>query len=164
MALSNKQQVFVSEYLTCWNASEAARRAGYNGKSNVIGSQLLANLSISDEIKRRVDEITMSANEALVRLTDEARSSVAYFLKPDSLEIDPLKVHELGHLIKSLSWTANGPKIELYDAQAALVHIGRAHKIFDSGPITIDLPPDSNFERALVSAYGLQKNDSTDAP
>jgi phage terminase small subunit len=44
--LTDKQQLFVLHYVQCWNASEAARRAGYGAKANVIGAQNLAKLSI----------------------------------------------------------------------------------------------------------------------
>ena len=33
MALSKKQRVFVEHFLRCWNAAEAARRAGYSERS-----------------------------------------------------------------------------------------------------------------------------------
>ncbi|NIO43165.1 MAG: hypothetical protein GTO41_25230, partial [Burkholderiales bacterium] len=33
----------------------------------------------------------------------------------------------LTHLIKSLNWTQSGLKVELYDAQAALNTLARAH-------------------------------------
>jgi len=40
--LSNKQKVFVAEYLKCWNATEAALRAGYSARSAaVIGCENL---------------------------------------------------------------------------------------------------------------------------
>ena len=40
--LTDKQRAFVSQYLICWNASEAARRAGYSVKSAYsIGSENL---------------------------------------------------------------------------------------------------------------------------
>lgn len=139
--LNTKQTIFVNEYLKCWNASEAARRAGYNGKSNVIGARLLADVSIKEEIQRRVDEIKMSADEALIRLAEQARGDMADFLKFEdgvSLPFLDLKgANEKGllRLVKKFKYNSDGkPEIELYDAQAALVHIGKAHGLFNNDP------------------------------
>ena len=81
MALSNKQRVFVAEYIKCWNASEAARRAGYTGDANTVGPRLLANVGIAAAIKARVDEITMGADEINARLTEQGRSDIGVFFK-----------------------------------------------------------------------------------
>ena len=105
-------------------------------------AKLLATTNISEEIERRLEESTMSANEVLARLADEARASIADFLMPDSLLIDPEKVHELGHLVKSLTYDAQGrPKIVLHDAQSAKQLIGRNLGMFKetSTSINIDL-------------------------
>ena len=49
--LTPKQQRFVEEYLIDLNATQAAIRAGYSGKTaNEQGSRLLANVSISEAI------------------------------------------------------------------------------------------------------------------
>lgn len=39
-------------------------------------------------------------------------------------------IRERGHLIKSITNTRHGPKIELHDGQSALVNVGRHHKLF----------------------------------
>lgn len=57
MALNEKQLRFVEEYLVDLNATQAAMRAGYSAKTaNEQGSQLLAKLSIQEEIQKRVKE------------------------------------------------------------------------------------------------------------
>ena len=167
MSLNNKQQVFVSEYLKCWNSSEAARRAGYNGKSNVYGPTLLANLSIKAEIQSRLAEIKMSADEVLKRLADMARSDIADFanIKKASDLTDEARQGKT-HVIKKfktkiitdqLGRQHEEVEIELYDAQAALEKIGRHHRLFAdsvelSGPggkplefteVVIELPDDT---------------------
>lgn len=135
MALTSKQQVFISEYLKCWNASEAARRAGYNGKSNVVGPRLLANVSIKAEIQARLDEKVMSADEVLVRLAEQARGNLGDFLTFYEGSRFPLvdlnKSPDKQHLVKKFRESnRDGVEIELYDAQAALVHIGKHHGLF----------------------------------
>lgn len=137
--MNDKQQVFVNEYLKCWNASEAARRAGYNGKSNVVGPRLLANVSIKAEITARIEELKMSADEVLIRLGDMARADMRDFIKPFEVGEKTIVMVDLGkaleegktHLIKKLKYNAQGGlEIELHDSQAALEKLGRHHGLF----------------------------------
>lgn len=154
--MNTKQTVFVNEYLKCWNASEAARRAGYNGKSNVIGAQLLANLSIKAEVDARIAQLKMSADEVLIRLAEQARGSHADFAGVNLR--DDLKDHPKAHLVKTIITDvyedAKGKihhkmRLELYDAQAALVHIGKVHGLFtdkieQSGELKITITRDES--------------------
>ena len=72
----------------------------------------------------------MGADEVLERLTEQARASLDDFL--DGHEIDFDKAREAGkmHLLKSVSWTKYGPRIEVCDQHAALVDLGKYHKLF----------------------------------
>lgn len=130
--LTHKQQAFIDAYLSCgFNASEAARRAGYRGKANVTGARLLANVSISAEIKRRVKERAMSADEVLARLAEQARGTIEDFLTAQG-HLSLQKARQAGkmHLLKRLRRRRDGWALELYSAQAALIVIGKAHKLF----------------------------------
>ena len=164
MALTGKQATFLAEYLKCWNASEAARRAGYSvHTANEQGSRLLANVSISAAIERFKAEHIMSAEEVQILVTQQARSDIGDFLDQDGdvVRVDLVKALEAKKtgLIKKLSQTRTvrtrgdddieesiSTTIELYDKQAALVQIGKMHKIFserqevvgkDGGPVVI---------------------------
>jgi phage terminase small subunit len=80
--LTNKQKVFVEAYLRTWNASEAARQAGYSERTaGSQGHELLKKPEIQEEIERRLEELTMSAPEVLARLTEHARSDLGVFFK-----------------------------------------------------------------------------------
>lgn len=78
----------------------------------------------------------MSADEVKVRLTDQARGDMADFIMAGIPSIDLDKAEKAGklHLLKSISHTigekTDTVKIELYDAQAALVHLGKMHGLF----------------------------------
>lgn len=65
--LNQRQKEFCLHYANCGNASEAARRAGYKGAPNRIGTQLLSNLVIQAEIKRltRKKEKSIASNSEL---------------------------------------------------------------------------------------------------
>jgi len=129
--LTGKRKLFIEEYLTCWNATEAARRAGYKHPRRQ-GSRLLSFVDIKDAIRARLQEKAMDADEVLARLADQGKASIAEFLKvtQDGVAIDWITVEQKGHLVKSLTPTAHGMRLELYDAQSALVQIGRAHGLF----------------------------------
>lgn len=136
MALTAKQQAFVEHYLQCWNASRAARLAGYSEKTAYSqGARLLKNVEVQAAISARLDELKMSADEVLLRLADQARATMDDFLDPERGEVDLARAAARGklHLVKKFSRSTGKVEtvtIELHDAQAALVQIGRHHKLF----------------------------------
>lgn len=57
MALTQKQRLFVDEYLIDLNATQAAIRAGYSpNNADKIGSELLGKTRVSDAIKTAMAE------------------------------------------------------------------------------------------------------------
>lgn len=136
MALTAKQQAFVEHYLQCWNASRAARLAGYSEKTAYSqGARLLKNVEVQAAIQARLDELKMSADEVLLRLADQARATMDDFIDPERGEVDLARAAARGklHLVKKFSRSTGKVEtvtIELHDAQAALVQLGRHHKLF----------------------------------
>lgn len=131
--LTNKQRAFVEAYLTHWNASKAARDAGYSVRQS--GHETLSNPVIQEAIKQRLAEKAMSADEVLVRLAEHARGSIAAFLRTDGTSRAGFDFRQESaqaslHLIKKYAIDGGKVTLELYDAQAALVHIGRHHGLF----------------------------------
>lgn len=75
--LTGKQRVFVERYLTHWNASRAAREAKYSEKTAAtIGYENLRKPEIQAAIEARLAGLTLSANEVLARLTQQARGTM----------------------------------------------------------------------------------------
>lgn len=131
MAFTVRQQLFIDEYLKCWNASEAARRAGYSAATaSEQGSRLLANVSIKAEIDQRKAQLIMSPEEVAARLTEQGRAEYANYFMVDGFDLERCIADGKGHLIKKIKPTREGLEIEFHDAQAALVHVGRIHKMF----------------------------------
>jgi phage terminase small subunit len=131
--LTDKQSAFVEHYLQTWNATEAARRAEYNGtyeSLRVIGSQNLTKPHIKQFIEQRMREMAMSADEVLARLAEMASADVSFFFNDVGvLQWD--KVKEKGYLIKKIvHHKGNRISLELYDAKDALGQIGRHHQLF----------------------------------
>jgi len=139
---SRKQKAWLEEYLKCWNATEAARRANY-AHPNKRGPENLA--KFQEEIESRLSELVMSANEALARLSEMARGEWGKYVREDgTLDIRQLVQDGKGYLVKKIKETKDGREYEFYDAQRALVDIAKAHGVFvelhehtgkDGGPI-----------------------------
>lgn len=148
MALSAKQSAFVEEYLRCWNATDAYQAIypkSSRDAARASAARLLANVSISEAIQQRVDELAMSANEVLIKLAEHARADYKDFISVAAngdLVLDMDKAEGKTHLIKRVTSrrtirTLKDAEIdetvlsvELHDAQAALVQIGKHHKLF----------------------------------
>jgi len=134
--LTNKQKLFVEEYLRDFNATRAAERAGYGGDDNALaaaGSRLLRNVKIAEKVSVRLQESAMSADEVLRRLAEQARGDVGDFIaigEKGNFIVDWEAAKGKTHLVKSLKHTAHGVTIELYDAQSALDKLARTHSLY----------------------------------
>jgi len=125
--LSNKRQIFINEYLKCFNGAEAARRAGYAEESvRVSASSILSDPNIAAIVDARIAESQMSADEALIRVSQHAKASITDVID-DNGHIDWNKVTKNGYLVKSISPGKFGTRIELVDSQAALDKILKVH-------------------------------------
>lgn len=168
--MTRKQRVFIEEYLQCWNATEAAKRAGYSERTSYsIGQRLLKNVEIKTEIQRRMDEKAMSADEVLTRLAEQARGIPNELLDPSTGQLDIKKLVEsgLGHLIKRDYKNAQGRVIELYDAQHALELLGKYHKLFTerqeiTGKDGELLKVEVEYVNSPIEAPGLPSGSSED--
>lgn len=177
MALTKKQKVFLDHYLVCWNAAEAARRAGYSAASaRSIGSENLTKPDIADAIRAHMQDLHMTADEVLMRLAEQSRGDVGEFL---GLPVKNLRQHPRSHLLRSvkqkvstvyfgkdaegndLKEVTETVEFEMYDSQAATVQIGRHLKLFTDRIETIDwrkemeaagLNPDAERDR-LIREY-----------
>ena len=143
MTVTNRKRAFVEHYLAHWNASEAARLAGYSEKTAYSqGGRLLKDVEVQAAMAERLTELKAGADEVLLRLTSHARGSMDDFLDGATLSIEQARARGRLHLIKKYKVTrriepGEEPRatietveVELYDAQAAMVQIGRALGLF----------------------------------
>jgi len=133
MGLSAKRRVFVEHYLCSWNATRAAKEAGYSERTaHVQGCRLLSNANVQEHIKARLAAKVMGTDEVLSRLAEQARAEYADYLHENGvLDLEKMLKDGKGHLIKGTKWDSKGNLVvEFYDAQTALVQIGRAHGMF----------------------------------
>jgi phage terminase small subunit len=112
-----------------------------------MANRLLTKDDIKAEIKARLEEKAMTADEVLRRLADIARGDIGELMDIESMsfDIDLQKAKEKGltKLIKKVKQVTkttsnrdgeeeetNIQEIELYSAPDALVQLGRYHKLF----------------------------------
>lgn len=133
--MTDQEAIWLSEYLKDFNATGAAERAGYKWP-NKQGPAKKA--KFADEIKAIVDERLMSADEALVRLSEMGRGDLADF--NDVLKTGHLEKSDKSFLIKKIKTQRRfivgaddagieevRTEIELHDAQAAIDKILKIH-------------------------------------
>jgi phage terminase small subunit len=166
MALTAKQRLFVDEYIKCRNATKAAIVAGYSEKTAYsIGWENLRKPEISNEIERRFEASAMSAAEVLMLLGDQARADMGPYLNEvGGLDFTKLKEDGKTHLIKKYKVIRlpSGKlkyEIETYDAQAALLAIGKVHNLFKD---RVEHTGKDGGEIMLRVVYGA--DDGTDDP
>lgn len=142
--LTAKEQAWADAFLVTLNKAEAARRAKYKGDSSTlahIGWENYRKAHIQAYLKAKLDEMAMPANEVLTRLSEQASADMSDFLefkegiKLPYLDLKTANEKGLLRLVKKFKYNSEGqPEIELYDAQAALVHLGKAHGLFNNDP------------------------------
>lgn len=157
--LTALQRRFVEEYTKDCNATRAAKTAGYSEKTaSEMGWENLRKPQIAAAVTARLNELSMSANEVLHRVTIMARGSLYPFLKfkeegewavdittPDALAALPtLKTITVDRKIgrRVIDFDDGGRmtvstiederiKVELHDQMRALELLGRAHGLWE---------------------------------
>lgn len=126
------------------NGTEACRLAGYEGNDAVLGVIACENLKkpkIQEFIRQlRVDAETkasdkiLSATEVLVGLTKFAQADPADVFESDgSFNLQKARERGVSHLIKSVNFDKDSgrvTRVELHNAHAAHVDLGKHHKLF----------------------------------
>lgn len=147
--LTPKQRLFIEGYLKHWNATKAARDAGYKHPESVA-SDMVRTPIIHEEIEKRLKEVAIETNEIIARLSEQSRLNASMFFVFDYIPVfdennqpvldeygEPvMRLHNMGinwetfqqygHLVKKLGYNnRNRPVIEFYDSQAALLAMSR---------------------------------------
>lgn len=131
----SRQDAFVEAYLRTWDASKAAREAGYSVKTaGAIGHALLKKVEIRARIRERLEELKVDADVVIHQLTDIARGSMQDFItlgERGAPQVDFSAAQDKMHLIKKIQIkpTEYGDEIsfELYSRQDALATLAKIH-------------------------------------
>lgn len=126
---TRKEKAWLAEYFRCgFNATEAARRAGYKWPDR-IGTRKLK--KFDDAIQRHLGELAMSADEVLVRLSEIARGEHSKYIRTNgTVDIERMLYDNKGHLITKVYETQYGRRVEFCNMQSALVDVGKAQGLF----------------------------------
>lgn len=162
--LTTKEVRFINAWLQYFNATRAAKEAGYSERTaHVIGWENLRKPKIKAEIERRLDEVRMSKPEVLRRISDIAAGDMGEFLDAEAMgfDLDLKKAKEKGltKLIRKVKQKTtifiakkeseedrevHELEIELYPADDALKTLAKHHGLLtdkvehtgkDGGPI-----------------------------
>lgn len=124
--------------------------AGYDS-ARTLSARVFAKVGIREEIKRRLDEKAMSAEEAIARLGDIARADLYPFIRRDTdgfiyFNFADQDAMSYLHLIKKIktkrerrldgrgdnaeTWEGEWVEVELHDAHAAIRDVLKMHGRF----------------------------------
>ena len=148
-----REKIWLAEYLKSYNATDAARRAGYSWPDK-SGPRLKQRLSetIDTELKDRA----LTPGQVIDRLSSHALAEYSEFINDDG-EIDLAAMRAAGkmHLVKGIKYDRQGRKmVEFYDAQSALVHIGKHQKLFTEQTAFDGVIRIEGLEQLLDRIYG----------
>lgn len=133
---SKQEQVWLAEYLKCFNATEAARRADY-AWPNKTGPRKLDKFAkeISEALRRK----TLSVDAALARFSEIATFDVSPYVVQNGggqayLDANKMIEDGYGYLIRGAYTTRDGARIEISDPDDALKTILQHHQRAGVGP------------------------------
>lgn len=97
--LSARHQQVQDEYLTCWNQTEAYKKAYpsvSHSSAKASAARLFADVNFREHLQARLAEIHMTVDEALARETEIGRVGVGFFFKiTDEWMFNPLPEYEI---------------------------------------------------------------------
>jgi len=145
MALTNKQRAFVTHYVggANWNASEAARRAGYKHPGQQ-GYRLLKNIQVKQRIRDVQAAMGAIAEAIRQQWLDLSQVDISPYLTSEGLDLDGFILAGLGHHIKAYRMTKEGFVPIFRDPDLALTNLAKHLGMFverkiltgaDGGPI-----------------------------
>ncbi|MDQ6482341.1 terminase small subunit [Dyadobacter sp. LHD-138] len=173
--LSLKQQRFVEEYCIDFNATAAAKRAGYSEKTAYsIGSENLIKPEIKKAVAELTERMTMSAEEAMIRMSQFARGSLASFLSIDErgrvlVDLSTPEAQSNLQLLKKIKQTQTTiveditsvyTEIELVDSMGAVAKMLQIHGKGVDRTVTLKSKIDNLSDQELNSVIDqvLQTN------
>lgn len=146
--LRNQQRAFIAYYLQSFNATDAAKRAGYTRNAGANGSQVLSNPAISLVIRTKLRELQATADETLVTLTKLMRGPMVYFLdERGEIDLESEQARANYNLLKTVEKKVESrvdsdgnpiittlTKIQTRDSDAALALMAKHHGLLNEQP------------------------------
>jgi phage terminase small subunit len=165
---ARRRDLFAREYVTDFNATQAAIRCGFSPKTAYSqGSRLLKNVEVASEIqallRKRSTKVSMTADEVL-----EEIAKLAKFRPGDLLDEagEPKPLHllppEVQAMVASIEFTTKGRKrgvrkFRLHDKLKALDLMGKVHGVIKDRHVLEDerLDPSEMTDEQLARYHAL---------
>src|SRR5690606_9707206 len=160
--LTAKQQLFVDDYLIHFNATKAAKTAGYSEKTAYSqGQRLLKNVEISAIVETRLKESRMNSDEVMKMMKDIAGSNINDYMKIVQRE-------RIKHVPKSLTLLIERKHLEIKKHAMYIERKGLTDEIRDNyveqnimpledailrAEIDLELDPLATFDDSEVETY-----------
>jgi len=160
--LTPKQQLFIDDYLIHFNATKAAKTAGYSEKTAYSqGQRLLKHVEISALIDARLKESRMNSDQVMKLMGDIAQSSMNDYFRV--VERDRIK-----RVTKSLTLLIERKKLEIKRAYMYIDRKGFTDEEYDNyveknilpleddilrAEIDLELDPLATFDDSEVETY-----------
>lgn len=176
--LTQKQKMFVREYLIDLNATQAAIRAGYSAKTaGWIGPQLLGKTHIADAIQqcmtKRADRLDIDADNVLQEIAKLAFSDVRNVFDEHGALIPVHKMEpKVSAAVSSIKFTTKTipgaeaaevehvAEIKFWDKGASLERLGKHLKLFNEvGSKENPFCLDDLTEEQLLARIAMRKKE-----
>lgn len=119
--LTDKQVMFIEEYLKCFSVTQAAKKAGYS--SNI--AWINQNETVGKEIARRMDEVK---NENIAT-QQEVMETLTSILRGEKQDYENEQVKKVNETVERKSVKGSGTPTEEARLRAAEM-LGKAHGMF----------------------------------
>lgn len=170
--LTAKQQLFIYHYLDTLNGVKAAKRAGYKGSYSTLGVVAHENLKkpkIKKAIQDGLIEMAMSEEEVVARISELAKVNLSDFIieSEDGFKLNWKEIEKKGYLIKGITHTQQGIKLDLHDSLKALIQLGRLYALFtdrvefdwEREALEAGLSPGELFEKLVQYIVSIRSSD-----
>jgi hypothetical protein len=115
--LSTRHQTVLDNYLMCWSQTEAYKVAypsASHTSAKASAARLFADVNFQGHLRARLDEMHMSADEALARETEIGRVGVGFFFKiVDEWMFNPLPEYEILDMREVIDDTKDPPEKQI---------------------------------------------------
>lgn len=164
--LTPKQQAFVREYQKDFNATEAAKRAGYSEKSaGIQGYQQLQNPLVKEQLDKKLEVVSQKVDLGVQRILEELMK-IAFFDIRDVMSwtdggvafIDSNKINDntaaaISEVVETVTAQGGQRRVKMHDKLKALELLGKYAGMFKE-TVDISVRP---FHQQIVEAIEAKK-------
>ena len=169
--LTDKEKLFIIEYLVDFNATQAAIAAGYSKKTaRQAATRLLSFVYIQDAIKIEVDKILSNSRSLALKVVRECEK-IAFGKISDIMDFDDdgvtlksskdIDTSTIESISFDESYTQNGvtrkKRVKQYSKEKALEILAKYTTLYTDAPqIDLNINTDDENVKAILAKHGIQ--------